>query len=538
MGCFLPFLPIIYYIRKWIMAKKLTERKRKWIEKTLNNNRRYKVVAYNRALTCILLLLLELTVSVILLLRTQLGWLWQLLTGALSLLSVVYLAGREQRRPTRMLWIILLLLAPIVGVPAYLLYGDGKPTARLRRRCAESEKILSAYDAPANESCGQEGEVGMSMLLQKQGYPTYYDGDVQYYPTGRELFGAMLDSLKGAKKFVLMEYFILAGGKMWEQLLKLLLQKAEEGVEVKIIYDDFGSIFSLPPHYARYLESLHENVQCLAFNKVYPIFSPSYNHRDHRKIFIVDGEVGFTGGVNIADEYIDEKKRFGYWKDTGIRVRGSAVRSMTKTFLETWVALKEPNLDVSAYLQSPAFGRTGACIIPCADSPLDEVRTSEVVYLEMICRSQDYLYITTPYLVLDESLRTALCLAAMRGVDVRILTPGIPDKKAVYRLTRANYGELLRAGVKIYEYTPGFLHAKMTLSDGAAIVGTTNYDYRSLYLHFENLVYFRGEECVRAVREDFEQMFLVSKERGLSDVKRNFFGRLVDTVLRIFEPLL
>jgi cardiolipin synthase len=316
------------------------------------------------------------------------------------------------------------------------------------------------------------------------------------------------------------------------------LEKAEAGVEIKIIYDDFGSILSLPPRYAQYLESLHENIRCLAFNKVYPIFSARYNHRDHRKIFIVDGKVGFTGGVNIADEYIDEKKRFGYWKDVGIRVRGEGVRSMTKTFLETWVAWKEPNLNCAPYLDSPLFGKTGVWITPYADSPLDDVLTSEAVYLEMINRARKHLYIATPYLVLDEGIRMALCLAAARGVDVRIITPGIPDKKAVYRLTRVNYGSLLQAGVKIYEYTPGFLHAKMTLSDGCAAVGTSNYDYRSLYLHFENMVYFRESACISSIKEDFEQMFLVSKECTLSNTKRNFLGKAVDTVLRIFEPLL
>ena len=518
------------------MGKKLDKRKRKWIEKTLDNDRRYKAIVYNRVVSCIVLSLFQLGVSIALLLNTEFGWLWQLAVGVLSLLYVVYLAGRQQRHPTRTLWIILLLLAPVVGVPMYLLYGDGKPTARLRKRYAAAEAALSGWQGAY--VAGQSDKDGMSTLLGKLGYPTYLDGEVVYYPTGKETFAAMLDSLRGAEKFVLMEYFILAGGKMWRELLKLLLEKAEEGVQIKIIYDDFGSMFSLPPRYARYLEGLHENIRCLAFNKVYPIFSARYNHRDHRKIFIVDGKVGFTGGVNIADEYIDEKKRFGYWKDTGICIKGEAVRSMTKAFLETWVALKEPALKVDDYLQSPAVGEKGALIIPCADSPLDEVRTSEAVYLEMICRAKEYLYITTPYLVLDEALQTALCLAAMRGVDVRILTPGIPDKKMVYRLTRANYGVLLRAGVKIYEYTPGFLHAKMTLSDGAAVVGTTNYDYRSLYLHFENMIYFQDSGCVGEVREDFEQMFLVSKECGLADTKRSFFGKVLDTILRIFEPLL
>jgi cardiolipin synthase len=211
---------------------------------------------------------------------------------------------------------------------------------------------------------------------------------------------------------------------------------------------------------------------------------------------------------------------------------------MTRTFLQTWVAFKQPDLQVAGYLCAPVAEKNGALIIPYADSPLDEVYTSEAVYLQMISRAEKYLYIATPYLVLDEGIRTALCLAAARGVDVRIITPGIPDKKAVYRLTRANYGALLRAGVRIYEYTPGFLHAKITLADGCAAVGTTNYDYRSLYLHFENMIYFQDEACAKKIEEDFSQMLLVSKERTLANTKRSFLGRVFDTVLRIFEPLL
>ncbi len=518
------------------MAKKLTERKKKWIEKTVDNDRRYKAIVYNRAIACIFFVLLQLAVTIALLLLTEFGWIWQLVVGIICVLAVIYLAGKEQRRPTRTLWIILLLAAPFVGVPLYLLYGDGKPAALMQRRYKQGQQALAGYTSPFIAETGRAG--AMSKLLHKMGYPSFADGEITYYPTGRQLFAAMKESLERAEKFVLMEYFILAGGKMWNELLKLLLQKAEAGVSIKIIYDDFGSLFALPPRYARYLESLHKNIECLAFNKVYPIFTARYNHRDHRKIFIVDGKEGFTGGVNIADEYIDEKKRFGYWKDTGIKVRGGAVQSLTKTFLETWLAFKDSKLDVASYLQIQPTEESGVLIAPCADSPLDGVQVCEAVYLEMIQRAEEYLYIATPYLVLDELLRSALCAAAVRGVDVRIITPGIPDKKAVYRLTRANYEGLLRSGVKIYEYTPGFLHAKMTLSDGYAVVGTTNYDYRSLYLHFENMVYFRDAKAVDDVKEDFEQMFLTSKERTLSNTKRNVFGKIFDTILRIFEPLL
>ena len=534
------------------MAKRLTERKKNWIERTVDNDRSYKTIVYNRAFTSIFFVLLQLAILVAFLGLGEYGLVWQLFVGILSVAVVIYLAGRQGRHPTRMLWIILILVVPFVGLPLYLMYGDGKPAALMRRKYNQAQKKLGApASAKGAAEPGRAG--GITNALEKMGYPTYFDGEVTYYATGKEFFEAMKESLRRAKKYILMEYFIVAGGKMWSDILKLLLQKADEGVKIKIIYDDFGSILCLPPYYWSYLESLHKNIKCLTFNKVYPIFSARYNHRDHRKIFVVDGKEAFTGGVNIADEYIDEKKRFGYWKDTGIRVRGLAVESFTRTFLEIWLAFKEPKLDFAPYLQqqlkeeeeSESKGLEeqdsngkATVILPCADSPLDKLLVSETMYTEMINRATEYLYITTPYLVLDEQIRDSLCLAAMRGVDVRIVTPGIPDKKAVYRLTRANYKELLMSGVKIYEYTPGFMHAKMTLSDGYAVVGTTNYDYRSLYLHFENMVYFKDEQAIKEITKDFKEIFLVSKERKLSDVKRSVIGKIVDTILRLFEPLL
>ncbi len=516
------------------MAKKLTERKKKWIEKTVDNDRSYRAIVYNRAFTCIFFVLLQLVVLVALLALTEFGWVWQLLVGIFSVVSVVYLAGRERRHPTRTLWIILLLLVPFVGLPLYLIYGDGKPAAFMWRKYRRASQKLAVEEKGFSEP-GRAGAI--STVLEKMGYSTYADGEVTYYSTGEAYFEALKESVSHAEKYVLIEYFILAGGKMWGELLKLLLKKADEGVQIKIIYDDFGSLLSLPPYYWVYLESLNKNLKCMAFNKVYPIFSARYNHRDHRKIFVVDGKEGFTGGINLADEYIGEKERFGYWKDTGVRIRGSSVRSLTRTFLETWLAFKEPKLDVAPFLQCVPSD-SSSIIAPCADSPLDDLQVSETVYLEMINRATEYLYITTPYLVLDETLRDSLSMAAARGVDVRIVTPAVPDKKTVFRLTRANYDALLRAGVRIYEYTPGFMHAKMTLSDGYAVVGTTNYDYRSLYLHFENMVYFKDERAIKDVRKDFDEIFLVSKERTLADVKRKLPARILDTVLRLFEPLL
>ena len=328
---------------------------------------------------------------------------------------------------------------------------------------------------------------------------------------------------------------------MWTELLRILIEKAMQGVKVRIIYDDFGCMMTLPPKYDRYLESLHENIKCMTFNKVVPLFAVRMNNRDHRKILVIDGKVAFTGGVNLADEYIAEKVRFGYWKDSGVKITGDSIRSFTKTFFCTWNAFRKDKEQINAYLLPPNGGKNqeNLRILPYEDSPLDNISAGETVYADIINRAARYVWIFTPYLVLDDSMRTALCRAALRGVDVRIVTPAIPDKKTVFRLTRANYGILMKAGVRIYEYTPGFIHAKnMLCDDECAVVGTINLDYRSLFHHFENAVYFCGSQAIFDIKRDCEETFAVSRERTLENTKRGVFGRVIDSVLRFFETLL
>jgi cardiolipin synthase len=366
---------------------------------------------------------------------------------------------------------------------------------------------------------------------------------VTYYKAGEEMFPHMLEELKKAEKFILVEYFIIAGGKMWSEILQILIEKAMAGVQVRIIYDDFGCMMTLPPKYDRYLETLHPNIKCMAFNNIIPVFSVRMNNRDHRKIMVVDGKVAFTGGINLADEYIAEKQRFGYWKDTGVKVTGNAVGSFTLMFFHIWNAFRKDEESLHKYLlplqDMPRENATSFRLQPYDDSPLDRISIGASVYMDIISRAKDYVYIFTPYLILDDAMRGALCQAAMRGVDVRIVTPGIPDKKTVFRLTRANYGILLKAGVRIYEYTPGFIHAKsMVCDDECAVVGTINLDYRSLYLHFENAVYFAGCDAVLDVKRDCEEVFAVSKERTKENLKSGIVGRMVDAVLRLFETLL
>lgn len=535
------------------MKKKLNARKRQWIERTVANDRSYKLFLYNRFFTFLLAALLQLAafafLAFLFIYHSRYALILQMIMFALQVVFLLYILNRYPRPSAKMGWILLIVMVPFFGVPWYLLNGMVQPTRKMRKKLRAAkkqnkEKILSfygkKYHAPTVEN---RADAVTKYLAEQADYPVFYDGEVTYYKAGEEMFPDMLEELKKAEKFILLEYFIIAHGKMWSEIRKILLEKAALGVQVRIIYDDFGCIKTLPPRYERYLEFLSENIKCVTFNNVIPVFALRMNNRDHRKILVIDGKVAFTGGANIADEYINEKRRFGYWKDTGVRVKGDAVSSFSIMFMKMWNAFAKEKEDITDYLL-PWSGKNTASstllrIQPYDNSPLSETNNAEAVYADMINRAQKYVWIFTPYLVLDEYMRVALCLAAMRGVDVRIVTPAIPDKKIVYRLTRANYDVLMQAGVKIYEYTPGFIHAKNMLCDGeSAVVGTINMDYRSLYHHFENAVYFSGCEAVKDVERDYEEVFAVSRRLTEKDARKTLFGKLLDAILRVFETLL
>nr|MBR6777883.1 cardiolipin synthase [Clostridia bacterium] len=536
------------------MKKKISKRQKQWIERTVDNDRTYKLLLYNRFYIYALLVLFQIAgwALFLILLTYNSAWAFsvQILTGALALISILYIINRHERPSLKLGWILLILIAPVFGVPLYLTCGEGRQTRRMQKKIdeAKAENEARAREVLKGDEpkLPQEREEGISYYLSKYaGYPAYTDGEVTYYESGEKMFPAIKEALEEAKKFILVEYFIIAHGKMWGDILKILLKKAEEGVQVRVLYDDFGCMTTLPPKYDRYLESLHENIRCQAFNKVIPVFTVRMNNRDHRKILVVDGKTAFTGGVNLADEYIAEKRRFGYWKDSGLRITGSAVNSFTSMFFYLWNACRKDKEGIEKYLfptvnaDMPSSNGQNGVIQPYDDSPLDKISVGEHVYTDMIDRASKYIYIFTPYLILDDFMRDALCRASMRGVDVRIVTPSIPDKKTVYRLTRANYGVLMGAGVKIYEYTPGFIHAKSMVCDGEyAVVGTINLDYRSLYLHFENAVYFSHCPAVGELVRDCEETFAVSKLCTKENVKRGVIGRLFDSVLRVFETLL
>ena len=373
--------------------------------------------------------------------------------------------------------------------------------------------------------------------LQNYGrFPVYADTDVTYYPSGEAMFPAMLAAMEKAEKYIFVEFFIISQGRMWDTVHELLRRKAADGVDVRLIYDDTGCATGLPVRYWRKLEA--EGIRALAFNPFVPVINLVMNNRDHRKILVVDGKVAFTGGINLADEYINEKRRFGYWRDTGVRLEGPAAWSFTTMFLEFWAA-NRPQSDERAVPRPEMPAREGAGLVqPFCDTPVDDECVAKNVYLELINQAQKELFITTPYLILENDLISALCLAAKRGVDVRIYTPGIPDKPTIFQLTRSYFPVLIRAGVKIFSFVPGFLHSKTWLCDGCvAAVGSINLDYRSLYLHFECSALLYGCPALRDIREDMLDLESQCRLVRLSDCRTSGLGMLASAVLRLVAPL-
>ena len=398
------------------------------------------------------------------------------------------------------------------------------------------------------------------------GMPAWTNTEAHYFRAGEDMFASMCEELEKAERFIFLEYFIIEEGKMWNTILDILARKAKKGLDVRIIYDDVGSIATLPQHYDRYLVSL--GIRAVRFNRFIPTLNTYLNYRNHRKMMIIDGNVGYMGGINLADEYINEKVRFGYWNDTGILLRcrhgehdslfpsrcgvcdgRRAIRRRGRDLLrcgrprrsfQMWEYVTGEKITAfKSYLPTVKF-RAGRLVQPFADSPLDDLNIGESTYLQIIHNARKYVYITTPYLVLDNEMITALTIAAQSGVDVRILTPGIPDKKLVYMITRSYYQQLHRAGVKIYEYRPGFLHAKSIVSDDdTAVVGTINMDFRSFFLHFECATCFYNSSVVASVKQDILETINVSRRIDDAWLRRvPWLRSIAASVLRLFAPLL
>ena len=492
-------------------------------------------------------LLVEIIVSVliVLYLGSQMKWI-EIGIHVVAAMLVLFIYSQPKTASVKMPWIVLIMALPIFGVTLYLLLGLGIGTRKMKKEYAKVDEALFPL-LPENtdafekmDSLDRRAGNIVRYIKRKAGYPVYGDSEIVYYDDASKGIEAQKEELKKAEKFIFMEYHAIENAESWKSVQEVLEDRVKAGVEVRVFYDDMGSIGFINTDFVKLLES--KGIRCRVFNPFMKGFHLFMNNRDHRKITVIDGRVGFTGGYNIANEYFNITHPFGHWKDTGVKITGNAVKSLTITFLEMWNAIRgddENDTDYSKYLPDVEKKDSGSFIAPYADLPIDNEHVGENVYISMADYAKDYVWYITPYLILTDETIHALGLAAKRGVDVRVITPGIPDKKLIYSITRSYYYNLVRYGVRIYEYTPGFCHCKMSVSDDMlATCGTINLDYRSLYHHFENGCLYGNCDAVMDTKHDFEQT--VSECREVTEKYKNPAAgmNLLMLILRFVAPLM
>ena len=510
-------------------------------KKTENGTKRLIFTAVSILLEIVFLLFLFTKVSEY---ATIIDW----ATRIVAIFLVLGLYSMDKTSSMKMPWIILMLAFPILGVSLYLLVGLNGSTKKMRARYEEIDKKLLPY-LPDNrqilewmkKESPQAGAIA-SYLTNYSCYPVYQNTDVTYYDEAIKGLDAQLEDLSKAEKFIFMEYHAIEDEEAWQRIQTVLEDRVKAGVEVRIFYDYMGSIWFVNMDFATKLKSL--GIKCRVFNPILPGLNMFLNNRDHRKITVIDGKVAYTGGYNLANEYFNITHPYGIWKDTGIRMEGDAVKSMTVAFLEMWNAagnVKSKELVPEKYVIHYAYkAQQRGYVQPYADSPLDGEQVGEEVYISMANKAEKYCWFITPYLIITDEMTHALTLAAKRGVDVRIITPGIPDKKMVYSVTRSFYHNLVKHGVRIYEWTPGFCHAKMSVADDRmATCGTINLDYRSLYHHFENGCFLADCDAVLEIRDDLIRTMGESREVTEQYKEGRSAGlRLGQLILRLFAELL
>lgn len=459
--------------------------------------------------------------------------------------TLLYLLNSTMNPTAKITWLVILMLVPVFGALLYIYIQSDLGHRTLKKHSAEvilkTRHALRQNEYTLNKLQNLcPGVWNLSRYIRKSGcYPVYTNTDVKYFPLGENMFKEMLFQLKVAEHFIFMEYFIIGEGHMWGEILEILALKAAQGVEIRVMYDGTCEFSTLPYNYPAYMRKL--GISCKAFAPLSPFFSTHYNYRDHRKILVIDGHTAFTGGVNLADEYINHTSRFGHWKDTAVMLKGEAVASFTLMFLQMW-HLKDKSFDYHNYL-SPSetlYRKENGFVIPYGDTPVDDFKVGEQVYIDILNRAEKYVHIMSPYLILDGEMESALIYAANRGIDVKLILPGIPDKKIPYSLAYTHYSSLLKAGVKIAEYTPGFIHAKIFVSDNReAVVGTINLDYRSLYHHFECAVYLWKVKCITEIENDYNITWEKSSVITRQNMKKaGLFRKITGFVLKPLGPLM
>ena len=504
-------------------------------------------VLFSRYMFCALAILLEIALLFTLfvdLAKYSLSFIATWLV--LSILAVLRIVNQNTNPEFRLTWIVVVMCVPYIGIFLYFTLSRRK----LSRKDSEIMRVVMHRP-------GMMGESPVSLVAFSGRYPTYggqvlsviHDDPLarlcsatrsDYYTMGADMYCDMLRDIKAAESFIFLEYFIIEKGVMWDEILAVLREKVKCGVDVRVIYDDIGCMSTLPSHYDRTLQRY--GIKCCRFASVTPRVTIANNNRDHRKILVVDGKISYTGGINIADEYIGERVRFGVWKDGGIRLEGEAVTVFTRMFLTAWELTTREHEDISRYLEvCHSVPSDGGYYLPfgTGPAPVYSEHGGKNALLNMINGSTRYLYITTPYLIIDFDLTEALQCAARRGVDVRIITPGVPDKKIVNIMTKSSYYDLITAGVRIFEYTPGFLHMKSVVTDdGCAFVSTVNFDYRSLIHHFEDGVLIFGTDPVVKVRDGFLETLAQSREIDARGARLRFSDKIIKSCVRLFAPLL
>ena len=502
---------------------------------------------FRRRIMIALLIVLQVALLVYLISSgSQLSRRFSIFMNVLSALVVLAVVSRKNKGSYKTMWVLLILVFPLFGGMLYLMFYFQKPTKVLRATLEQAaRKAAPLYELPGTGFQSAQAETGALLpqvryLKNNAGFPVYDRTQAKYLSPGEDFWEVLLEELKKAEHYIFLEFFIVQEGKMWDSILEILKEKAAQGVTVRLLYDDLGCFFLLPTNYQKTLEAM--GIQCRLFHPFRPVLTVKQNNRDHRKIVSIDGKVAFTGGINLADEYINAYEKHGHWKDSGIMVEGKAAWSFTLMFLQMWEVCSKADEDYAAFYpwdKTPCAISSDGLIAPYADSPLDEENVGEHIYLQILNQAENYVYINTPYLIVDDSVLSALCLAAKRGVDVRIVTPHRWDKRLVHITTRSYYRDLVKAGVRVYEYSNGFMHAKSFVCDDiVATVGTTNLDFRSLYLHFECGTWIWNNSAIPAIKKDFLDTLAVCQQMSEQNCKTGFFGTLLQDILRLFAPLM
>lgn len=472
-------------------------------------------------------------------------WPITILAWVFYFVTLIYILNRDEIPENKLPWVVILLLLPILGAFVFMLLSSNSTSKDDYLRYEKSAKKIRPHMLQTNnidklKALDIDAYAQARYLFDGARMPVFNKSKTTYYPIGEDFHSDLLKELKKARHFIFLEYFIVEQGLMWDSIHNVLLEKVSEGVDVYMLYDDLGCIATLPDDY--YKELCREGIHCLPCNKFKPILSHIHNNRDHRKITVVDGKVGFVGGINLADEYINAVEKHGHWKDTAVKIEGEAVKSLSALFISLWNMQSDHQLSADVYLLGLELSDCGSgYVVPFGDSPspIDTEDIGKTVYMNMLNCARNYVYITTPYLICDRELLNAICNASRRGVDVRLITPHIPDKKAIFLMTRSNYKKLIEHGVKVYEYTPGFIHAKSFVCDDKfAVCGTINLDYRSLVHHFECGAWMYNTESIADMKNDFLSTVEVSQLVSKHDATLGFFERIFAEIMKVFSPLL